>query len=510
MAGLAVAGLMVGDAATAAAKTDGKSKAKVAMTASAYAAAFCPGYFEFQVAALDARDVVTAAVATPATEPSSARAQRADVAAAFDVAAKRSARIAHDVQAGPPHFPNGAPVVATTVAAATRGHDDLAGLARAARAVPVAKTTTYARGLRSLARDLERRLDALGTAYDGLRRVDKVRAAQHAFDATRDCDTLGGKLGTFTASPIATSVAPTTVAGASAPADGVPPILLPGGTAPTDAAVQVADRTAMSTRARLVFYGARPVVDAGTLFSSHCPKSEGSFLILGCYNRRTGDIYVLAVTRPELAGVVDVTAAHEMLHAAYERLGDRERADVDAMTAAYFATATDQHLLDQMAAYDKAEPLEHDNELHSLLGTEIAQLPPALEAYYAKYFSNRQAVVGAYASYVAVFDGIRRQRDALDAQLTELKHTLDDLEGQIGGAHATAQSLGAQIDSLRAQGRIAESNTLVGPQNAAVNQGRALIAQYNALVAQYNDLVHQYNALTVSGNDLLNALKPSA
>ena len=57
--------------------------------------------------------------------------------------------------------------------------------------------------------------------------------------------------------------------------------------------------------------------------------------MLGCYILNKG-IYVYDITDDRLAGVRQVTTAHEMLHAAYDRLSVKERAQVDAMTAAAY------------------------------------------------------------------------------------------------------------------------------------------------------------------------------
>src|SRR5439155_7694071 len=142
-----------------------------------------------------------------------------------------------------------------------------------------------------------------------------------------------------------------------------------------------------------------------------CPKPEGAgAVVLGCYKTTTGEIFVFDVTRPELAPMVEVTAAHEMLHAAYSRLTETERVAVDQATASYFATTSSTHLKDEVALYDRIEPGRRAEELHSLVGTEIGELPPALVTYFSRYFRDRQPVVAHYAAYVAVFDDIHRRR----------------------------------------------------------------------------------------------------
>ena len=63
-----------------------------------------------------------------------------------------------------------------------------------------------------------------------------------------------------------------------------------------------------------------------------------------------------------------------------------------------------------------------------------------------------------------------------------------------------------KFDSLRAQGRIAESNDLVDAQNAAADDANASIDAYNALVDQYNVVVDQYNTLVDSARDLYDSV----
>jgi hypothetical protein len=475
-----------------------------------YAAALCPAVFEFQIAAVDARDALAAAAGTVASDAPTARAQRGQLAAAITLAAHRSAAVARRFAHARPRFARGSAIVGATVDAAAAGDADLRSIARDLRAAPVTNPAKFARAVTVAARELDRKLDALGTAYNRVYRLDTSRTVRTSVAAARECDTLGGKLGAAGTAAGTTTPPPASSTATSLPeTHREPAVLLPGGLPPVATDVDIARRAGMSTRGRLLFYGSQPVVDGGTVFSSHCPTKESSFVVLGCYNVRTGRTFVLSVTRPELAGVVDTTAAHEMLHVAYARLSPTERTKVDAMTAAYFATATDPHLVEQMKGYDRTEPLSHGSELHSLLETEIAPLPPDLEAYYARYFTDRQPVVTTYRAYTAVFDDLHQRRDAIGAQLTEMKTTLDSLDSGLRAASATASTLAAQIDALRAQGRIAESNALVGQQNAAASQSRSLAAQYNSLVPQYNDLVRQYNELTVTGNDLVNALRPS-
>ena len=75
-----------------------------------------------------------------------------------------------------------------------------------------------------------------------------------------------------------------------------------------------AERTAMSTRGRALYYASNPSVEPTAGFNALCGYGASDEIVLGCY---TGsDIYISDVENPDLDGIRDVTAAHEMLHAA--------------------------------------------------------------------------------------------------------------------------------------------------------------------------------------------------
>src|SRR5262249_5858448 len=73
----------------------------------------------------------------------------------------------------------------------------------------------------------------------------------------------------------------------------------------------------MTGKARDLFYLNRPQLLADVAaFRQSCPLDEES-IVLGCYQGGQRGIAIFAVHDPRLDGVEQVTAAHEMLHAAY-------------------------------------------------------------------------------------------------------------------------------------------------------------------------------------------------
>lgn len=266
-----------------------------------------------------------------------------------------------------------------------------------------------------------------------------------------------------------------------------------------------AERLTMTPDARALFALNAPRIDDKRRFAKDCPipDSQGTF-VLGCQGNDR--IFLLRVDRPDLAQIMPVTAAHEVLHAAYARLGPAERRRIDRLIDESFASSTDQRLRDLVTEYDKLEPGERHNELHSLLGTEATTLSRPLERYYRRYFRDRTRVVEAFNGYQNVFDALQAQYEQLKSEVDGLDAQLQDLSSQLDAAGGEADRLVGQIESLRSQGRIEESNRLVGAQNAAVNRASALADQYNGLVDQYNAKVDALNALAIAGQQLDDAL----
>ncbi len=268
----------------------------------------------------------------------------------------------------------------------------------------------------------------------------------------------------------------------------------------------IAEQTTMTPEGKRYFYLARPQLDNKTTFNQHCPTGELT-QVLGCYNRNR--IYILDVDKAELEKVEDVTGAHEMLHAAYDRLTAGEKSKVDEELESYYATVIDPKLRELIAQYDRAEPGERLNELHSILPTQVETLSPTLEEYYKRYFTNRQAIVASYKQYEGVFDSLQSRYDTLKNEIDSLKKEIDVAKAEYEDAAAEADRLTAQITSLRNRGKSAESNQLVPAQNAAVNKVNALANEIKVMVNTYNADVDEVNRLALEQNELVQSLNSS-
>ncbi len=205
------------------------------------------------------------------------------------------------------------------------------------------------------------------------------------------------------------------------------------------------------------WYRANPTVLPQADIQTKCAGSvHGDSQLAGCYN---GTIYVMNYTEPEIASEMYVTAAHEMLHAAYQTLSSAERSSVDKLVVAEAKRINDPKLQKYLEGYDEKE---RPNELHSVLGTEYPNLSADLERHYAQYFKNRSVVVAKHALY-------QSKIDSLENEITNLKSRLD--------------RIGADAERAKANGNIALYNTYVYPYNSLVEQINAKIDDYNRLTA---------------------------
>jgi hypothetical protein len=259
---------------------------------------------------------------------------------------------------------------------------------------------------------------------------------------------------------------------------------------PTADVVRIADRTSMSSRGEFLFYASHPSIEESQIFNEKCAKVETSAAILGCYNGR--NIYVYNVTNPKLDGIREVTSAHEMLHAAYMRLSDEERSAVDTLVEAeYTKLSSNDEFAERMAFYARTEPGERDNELHSIIGTEVATISPELERHYARYFDDRSKVVALHTQYASVFASLQSRSNELSEQLTVLA---DTIEQNSDAYNVRVAQLNKDIASFNARANSGEFNTQA--------QFDAERAKLNARVVDLEQLRSTINSDRIAYNEL--------
>lgn len=273
---------------------------------------------------------------------------------------------------------------------------------------------------------------------------------------------------------------------------------------PTAAVAEIADRTTMTDAGKFYFYTSHPRVDGAQAFNDECNRHEESSAILGCYSNNR--IFVYDVTDEQLDGIKEVTAAHEMLHAVYQRMPDDEKRRVNQLLQAEYAKhSDDKELADRMAFYDRNEPGQENNELHSILGTEFSGFSAELEQHYTKYFSNRQAIIVLHTKYANVFNDLKSKSETLATQLKSLGASIEvdssEYNKSVTGLNATIQSFnkraaGGDFTSLaafdREKGQLTSQITQLEVKRKTIDTD---LAQYEKLRLEYNQTAAASNKL---------------
>ena len=280
---------------------------------------------------------------------------------------------------------------------------------------------------------------------------------------------------------------------------------------PTATIVAYADRSTMTGEGRFLFYASRPSIESTGSFDTHCASETEDVGILGCYVLSDRKIFLFNVTDDRLDGLEEVVAAHEMLHAAWDRMSDSERATITPLLEAEAsARADDPAFVKTVKYYATAEPGERLNELHSIIGTEFADISAELESYYATFFSDRRALVQLHLTSDAVFterqadisnivDQTSALKSSIDADYVSYNSGYDSLNADITSFNEKADEGGyftqREFDQQRQElvTRQADLDTLYASIAERVTQYDELVAQLDALNAEVTELNQSIN-----------------
>jgi len=259
---------------------------------------------------------------------------------------------------------------------------------------------------------------------------------------------------------------------------------------PSEEIASLVERSGMDNAGEFYFYASHPQLQNATDFNQTCERKEEATAILGCYNGQY--IYIYNVTDAQLDGIREVTAAHEMLHAAYMRLSDPEKQRVnDLIDAEYEKLQSNKELAERLAFYDRTEPGERYNELHSIIGTEVGTVGDELETYYGQYFDDRSKTVKLHEQYASVFRELQQRSEQISQQLTTLG---DEIERDSAAYNTAVSQFNAAVEDFNNRadnGEFASQAAFDAERATLIARGEALESQREAInikVAQYEEL----------------------
>lgn len=249
----------------------------------------------------------------------------------------------------------------------------------------------------------------------------------------------------------------------------------------------------LTKKGERILRATRPSLEGKSEFNAHCQNGNEATSLLGCY--AGGKIYVFEVTEEKLEKANRVTLAHELLHAAWERMSEGERDRVKSLLDEVYEQKRDW-FEDELKAYSEAQRTE---EIYTRVGTKVRDLPEELEKHYAQYFANREKIVEFYEEYEAPFlelkveltqlaAKIQQVRDEIDAGRDEYTKAVAELDAKIDQFNTCA----AEAGCFASQG---EFNTRRGEllaEKAALEERRN---ELNAKITENNERIVKYREM---------------
>lgn len=187
---------------------------------------------------------------------------------------------------------------------------------------------------------------------------------------------------------------------------------------PTATVSAIEDELELTTKGWRIFASTHPAIETSEDFNYHCHSYDDEVSVIGCYVG--GRIYIYEITLDELEAANTVTAAHELLHAVWERLSNFTKKRLVPILEQVYQEHR-EWFDDELETYDSDERIE---EIYTRAGTKLAELPEKLERHYAEYFQNRQQIVAYYEAYEQPFKILQDELDELEAQILATKAQL--------------------------------------------------------------------------------------
>ena len=272
--------------------------------------------------------------------------------------------------------------------------------------------------------------------------------------------------------------------------------------------VAIRDKLKLTGWGEFLFNAAQPELNEASDFNVNCRQYESEVAVLGCYT--TGNIYVYNITDAKLAGIRELTTAHELLHVVWAHMSESEKKELEPILQQVYRDNLDV-LKNDIETYAEGERLE---EMFVRAGTEIKQLPAVLEKRYAEIFKDQDKVVDFYNSYIAVFREIKEQMEKLANEIEVLKSEID---AKMLAYDAEVVALNADVTSFNSCAEIvgcfasewefyAQRNTLIARETAL----SAMSDEISNLIDIYNAKVDEYNADAIESDKLQNIIDSKA
>ncbi|MBR3132083.1 hypothetical protein IKG33_01580 [Candidatus Saccharibacteria bacterium] len=266
---------------------------------------------------------------------------------------------------------------------------------------------------------------------------------------------------------------------------------------PSSEMSRIRDELKLTDRGQFLFNASQPVLSGKGEFNANCrTEADEEIAVLGCYT--SDNIYVYDIDAKELDGIRELTTAHELLHAVWERMSEGERKELDLVLTKTF-DQNKSFMEDEIKNYDADKKQE---EIYVRAGTEVKDLPSDLEKHFKEIFKDQDLIVSYYEKYITVFREI-------EAEMSRLKGEMEGISAEISSKTAEYENRIAKLNT-----EIAEFNNCANTEGCFQTQylfylrRNELVAEQEALSSMHEEissLVNEYNARVEKYNE--NVLK---
>ena len=184
-----------------------------------------------------------------------------------------------------------------------------------------------------------------------------------------------------------------------------------------------------------------------------------------------------------------------------------EQSQLNQQLQAILKQLQNPRILKLVSTYNDQDPRSVDNELHSILGTEVRNLSPELEAHYRTYFTDRSTIVALSERYEGVFTTLRDKEKTLSQQLLTRRSTLAQLSAQVKQEAETIESERSNIQSSIVSNPSSDYSFRVSSFNDRVRNYNQLVSQLREQTDAYNQLVTEHNTLALEEKSLVESLE---
>lgn len=272
---------------------------------------------------------------------------------------------------------------------------------------------------------------------------------------------------------------------------------------PSEAMLAVENSLNLTTYGKTLFRASSPELEDNETFNENCKTAAATSTVLGCYTNEK--IHIFHVESDEFPGIIESTSAHELLHASWARLSEKEKSNFSGTLEAILESSGDD-FKKSLESYADTEKLE---EIYVRSATQLKALPESLEKHFATIFSDQDSVVDFYESYSAPFLALEENLSNISSELDDLRTKIDTVSAEYSSNMENFTKEVEEFNSCAETVGCFSNSVFFTRRNELLSKQAAIESLYQTLddtVTLYNEKVETYNSQVIYGQHLENLI----